>query len=427
MGAYRGATGARRRVLAPTSALSVAVWGVVVATCLAGVGLDRSSARPLSVAAASVARTSDWFTSVSCVSQTACTGVGNLSGGEPHAQVMLAERWNGNRWRADRIPSPSKISELNGVSCPSKRTCIAVGLYVRAYNTLHGGYFGSGSVLTAAERWNGRSWSIQHPVNPGGNSVNGSGASTLNAVSCASATSCTAVGYYYFGPTSGTETLAEHWNGHRWSVQKTPASIGLDPSLSAVSCPSMTSCMAVGSTEKKAVAERWNGTKWSRVRLPEPAHSTEAALTAVDCVSRSVCVAVGDFTTDRVVPGAFVNVTGMAERWDGKTWTDQRIRALHRPGRAGALSGYGLSGVSCASAHICMAVGKTTAVQLKGRRWRWAAAGISGGLSGVSCPSKQTCLGAGGVDVVGGGPTGTLAERWNGKHWTRQRTPNPAV
>lgn len=38
------------------------------------------------------------------------------------AQGMLAERWNGHRWVARRLPSPAKltIDQLNGISCPSR-------------------------------------------------------------------------------------------------------------------------------------------------------------------------------------------------------------------------------------------------------------------------------------------------------------------
>ena len=46
-------------------------------------------------------------------------------------------------------------------------------------------------------------------------------ASTLWAVSCTSATACTAVGYY--ATTSGASAaLAERWNGTAWAVQPTP-------------------------------------------------------------------------------------------------------------------------------------------------------------------------------------------------------------
>lgn len=416
MGTYRGVISARR----PKDLLRVAACGAALAVGLAGVGLARSSARGLTVTAASTASTTDWFTGVSCVSRSACTGVGSLEG-PSGAQVVLAERWHDHRWSAQRIPSPSKVSQLSAVSCPSRRTCVAVGDYFRSSrNAVHGGYFGWGSGLTLAERWNARSWSIQHPVNPGGRSVGGGAVSALDGVSCASATSCTAVGSY-FGPTrSDGGTIAEHWDGKRWSMQKTPASTGLEGSLNAVSCPSLTFCIAVGSARNRAVVERWNGTKWSRARVPEPPGTRYATLAGVDCVSTVVCVAVGGFTihpaTSKGIfsPPTFAPLTGLAERWNGKAWRVQRILAVQ---------GLGLAGVSCASAHDCMAIEEegTQTVRLRGTRWSTQSTTSPSGLSGVSCPARRTCV------AVGSSSTGTLAERWNGDRWSLQQTPNPGL
>jgi hypothetical protein len=50
--------------------------------------------------------------------------------------------------------------------------------------------------------------------------------SELNGVSCASASACTAVGYYgisFNGFTYNEGTLAEAWNGTTWVIQPTPS------------------------------------------------------------------------------------------------------------------------------------------------------------------------------------------------------------
>ena len=47
----------------------------------------------------------------------------------------------------------------------------------------------------------------------------------LAGVSCASASACTATGYYYNG--SVYPTLAERWNGTKWSIEHTPNPDGL--------------------------------------------------------------------------------------------------------------------------------------------------------------------------------------------------------
>ena len=68
-----------------------------------------------------------------------------------------------------------------------------------------------------AERWNGHAWVIQPALHPAGASL-----SELNAVSCATATSCLAVGTIpAVGSSMGTP-LAESWDGSAWTLQSIP-------------------------------------------------------------------------------------------------------------------------------------------------------------------------------------------------------------
>jgi len=52
------------------------------------------------------------------------------------------------------------------------------------------------------------------------------------------------------------------------------ASSAINPSLSSVSCPAASNCMAVGDFlglgNGMALAEPWNGTRWSIVTTPQP-------------------------------------------------------------------------------------------------------------------------------------------------------------
>src|SRR5437867_3162898 len=62
----------------------------------------------------------------------------------------------------------------------------------------------------------------------------GTTVSQLNAVSCATPTSCVAVGH---SVTSGaTKTLVEHWNGLAWSIKPSPNPVGTAIDLAGVSC-----------------------------------------------------------------------------------------------------------------------------------------------------------------------------------------------
>lgn len=68
-----------------------------------------------------------------------------------------------------------------------------------------------------AEHWTGSTWRIQPTPSAGTSGI------PFAAVSCGSATSCTAVGYYDFGaPGFADTTLADHWDGHTWSNQPLP-------------------------------------------------------------------------------------------------------------------------------------------------------------------------------------------------------------
>src|SRR5215471_15134675 len=61
-------------------------------------------------------------------------------------------------WRVQPVPKiPHSIALLQGVSCPAKGDCTAVGFY-------HKDQVG----YTLAEHWNGTSWAIQPTPNPPG-------------------------------------------------------------------------------------------------------------------------------------------------------------------------------------------------------------------------------------------------------------------
>src|SRR3984957_21042906 len=137
-------------------------------------------------------------------------------------------------WSIERTPEAVVANGGRAAdACPGPGRCVAVGSSATGAGT---------SAL--AESWNGTTWSIQHvPMPPGGTH------SALDAVSCSSASACTAVGSYTSN-LGDQVTLAERWNGSAWSVQSTPGPSGATRSiLAGVSCGSATSCVAVGGYE----------------------------------------------------------------------------------------------------------------------------------------------------------------------------------
>ena len=321
-------------------------------------------------------------------------------------------------WTIEPTPNPTGASQstLSGVSCTSAAACTSVGNYTNS----------AGTILTLAERWNGTMWTIQPSGNPTGASQ-----STLSGVSCTSAAACTSVGNYT--NSAGTVlTLAERWNGTMWTIQPSGNPTGASQStLSGVSCTSAAACTAVGNYTNSAgtvltLAERWNGTKWTIQQTVNPGVSTRYwvpnVLTGVSCTTSTACTAVGwDRLDECSFSRCYVDAT-LAEGWNGSSWTVQS-----------GLPGYrfpipiAFEGVSCSAAAACAAVGSyngsTLAAGLSGTTWATQSTpseATSSDLAGVSCASATACTAVGQSGE-------TLAETWNGTTWTIQPTANPTA
>jgi len=215
-------------------------------------------------------------------------------------------------------------AELEGVSCPTGTTCMAVGWQANA----------SGATRALAERWARGGWQIVRSATPA--------RSRLIAVSCTGTKSCHAIGLAVPG------FLAERWNGRSWTRERIPTIAGA--TLGGISCAA-SMCLAVGSQPTgtgafRPVSERWNGKKWVRVSIPQPAgRKLSSDLRDVACSGPRTCMAVG-FAG---VVGSSAGPSALVERWNGKRW---RIVTVHAP------SGATLNSVSCPSATSCTAAGE---------------------------------------------------------------------
>jgi len=250
-------------------------------------------------------------------------------------------------------------------------------------------------------------------------------------LSCSSSTACTAVAAYYPFPFSDRDVLfAVRWNGRGWSRELMADPAGSNTVLvSGISCPSRSSCVAVGgftSGDRPGryvpLVERWNGAVWSVEPVPAPAGvGLSSRLTSVSCTSPTACTAVGgSVSRDRT--------TALVERWDGITWSIERA------------TGGSLISVSCTSVAACTAVGTAANEPLgegwNGSRWsiqpnphprRFGGPGGDNELGSVSCASRDACMAVGDSGWGSGLNSGriTLAEHWNGSQWSVQPTPNP--
>jgi hypothetical protein len=263
----------------------------------------------------------------------------------------------------------------------------------------------------------------------------------LLSVSCTSPTACIAVGSSS-NPGSGrpAKTIAERWDGRRWSIQRTLSPDGAVSSrLSGVSCTSAAACTAVGTAvfarSQAPLVEHWNGSTWSI--QPTPPTALTAALNGVSCTSRRFCVAVG------FVFGSPGDTSAFAERWNGQRWSIQQIPNPKPNPNLSAPIENSLAGVSCTSSQFCIAVGVAGAPEISSgstlaEGWNGSTWSIQqsqnpstlthdDALNAVSCTSRSACTAVGPADV-GQGFSQPDAQRWNGTRWSVQLpTPNPAA
>lgn len=328
---------------------------------------------------------SNVLNSVSCVSKTWCMAVGERQGGS--ATQTLALSWDGATWTQVLTPntSPTDGNTLMSVSCVSASSCTAVGWYDD-----------SGIERTLVLSWDGTAWSRVVSPNSAPGELN-----NLWGVSCVSAVSCTAVGYY--DSAGSGQPLVLSWDGINWTRVPTPTvEVGESKWLTSVSCFSATSCTAVGSYSpggavRQTLVLSWDGTIWSQVPSPNVDPLERNRLNSVSCVSAVSCVAVGYFRM------ASVDET-LVLSWDGTNWTRSVIPEV--------IGDDGLESVSCVSSSSCVAVGFTTVdsanetlvLMWDGTAWTRLASPNPNptdinDLLGVSCISTYRCTAVGATGV----------------------------
>lgn len=307
--------------------------------------------------------------------------------------------------------------DLTAVSCPTMSLCVAVGYGVNP----------SGIDVPLAETDSSGTWSVVATPVPAGSLQ-----AELDGVSCTSATSCEAVGYSE--ASTGQTALAELWNGTSWSIQATPANgKANDVQLQAVSCATASSCVAVGDAYTKAakkqhtvVADVWNGTRWVSTKLSSPG-GYDNELLGVSCAAAGSCEAVGYQESGSSVYGV------LAESWNGSAWAVQPT-----PKIAGQRNGtIEAAAVSCPAVGTCELVGS---YQDKANDTVPLAEGLAGGTWSLQHPiappadyqsdlTAVSCTGVASCTAVGAQSDGynTLAEVWDGSAWSTTPTPDTSA
>jgi hypothetical protein len=269
--------------------------------------------------------------SVSCVSPSFCVAVGAThsdgefslwSASSPDSRGLV-EVWNGVSWSIEPTPAGAvPNSGLRGVTCLSTSFCLAVGSSSpRPY----------AAASPMVESWNGKAWKLRHTP-----FVAKHGSHLLN-IACAARSSCLAVGYYDANHQDWgavvNEALAEHWNGHRWTVGHPPAGHNYSPSLGGVACPSRTECIAVGSylngqnaSPNSPLVERWVKGRWRWVTAGLPRYGQ---LSAISCIDANRCMAVGRLDDNLLL--LHDNPSPMALTWNGSRWAREAVPTVPVP------------------------------------------------------------------------------------------------
>jgi hypothetical protein len=267
--------------------------------------------------------------------------------------------------------------------------------------------------MAFAEHWDGTRWSIMSvPAAPG----------SFRSISCPSATTCVAVGG------AGSAKVAAKWDGTNWTiVPVADPGTGSANFLSGVACSSAVDCFAVGAkgaAPETTLIEHWDGAKWSIVASPSVVGAGTSAVTGVTCESPTNCFAVGSAFGD-ITPQTLI------EHWDGTSWS---IVASPNPDGADSPT---LNDVSCTSEASCFAVGfsfpaqgpESTLVEAyDGTSWTVVASpNVSGAdanvLLGVSCSTNTSCFAVGTVNLTSSGAERGLIERWDGTSWSSSSNP----
>jgi hypothetical protein len=295
---------------------------------------------------------------VRCMSARSCWAVGYYLK-QSTGVLTEALHWNGTRWSLTVTPDPggkkmSDFNSLSDVACSSAADCWATGLYDRGTGP-------AGVTLNLVLHWNGKHWSQAPVPNPGGEKADD--LNMLQSIRCVSARSCWAAGTD--GPDVSDVVLRNqvlHWNGTKWSKVSVPnpegTATGDENKLQALTCSSATDCLAVGyyTTDAPGSPElnevlHWNGTRWSQQKTPNPGGkgtNDSNGLTAITCSAPKDCWAVG------ALGNAQGTILNEALHWNGQAWS---AAPMPQPGGTSTGDANNPYGASCTGSGNCWAVG----------------------------------------------------------------------
>ena len=297
--------------------------------------------------------------SVSCASPLLCVAI-SIAGGTVYS-------YDGSTWSL--VPSVTGVSGLASVSCAAPSRCVVAGDRTLATfdgtswtSAVAGAYSVScgGPSLCAAVNYgnemrtfDGSSWTDDGIVDPG---------NPIVTVSCSGDAYCAAV------DESGNVV---QYDGTSWTVGPVVESRNYSaaPALEHVSCTSSTFCVAIDENDNVFYNEggTWTSNDTTTFDANDPQFS---------CASATFCVG--------------VDTKGEAVTLDATTWSGPSPLALGAWGD-----------VSCApTSSFCMEVdGSDLGLIYDGQSWTPTPALSGAGISFISCPTAGSCIGMGGKNT----------------------------
>ena len=270
----------------------------------------------------------------------------------------------------------------------------------------------------------------------------------FEAIDCASAGNCTAVGHDGESPGSVANPIYAVETQGRWNSVIELAGPGGSGGLSGVSCPLADGCAVVGFSNSGAWADRESNGNWASPQIQQSLLT--GGFNAVDCPTEKGCTAVGisssvDGTqvTAKFVQGAWEDplVSSEVGQFSGVSCWSTFHCAVVGSSASGAsgefdasdgtsrpldLSGPSrgvLTSVKCIVQGHCVAVGYDydsgvpLYVQQNGDTWTESTTNSStrGGLDGLSCVSAQQCIAVGSDNNQSGKVSAVAVRMTNGK------------
>ncbi|MHB8263301.1 MAG: IPT/TIG domain-containing protein [Acidimicrobiales bacterium] len=344
---------------------------------------------PLPPNAASGSLSSSYINGISCPTPTSCVAVGSYVT-TTELRESFVDTLSSGVWRSIEVQTPSGASTggkyqqvaLNGVSCPSTASCIAIGTYVNSSNV----------ALPLIETLSDGSWKPSVGALPTGMYL--ASGYAFSGLSCPTATYCVAIGTYMssnVAPKTSFPLIYTLSSGAWKMTSESAASY-----ISSISCPSTTTCYVAGYSNSGGgivIATTNGGSTWSTENIP----AGVGGLSGISCPSAATCYVAGYSNSGGGIVIATTN--------GGSTWTTESIPP-------GGISGF--TGIVCPSTTTCYVAGYSNSggaqssasiIATTNGGSTWTTESIPSGISGVgsfSCPSVTTCY-AVGYSSSGGG------------------------